>query len=163
MSGCYIVEPIGPRTVDRAYPLASACGYALTLGEWQAFCLSLGSAPAWDGEAGNSARALVASDRRGYVKGLCVYSIKDDSAHGRLLEVPIFVVASAADAEGVARELVGVLLSKCDRSVCSGVRFWPVGPDSWKRRQTPEAMGRTDHKLFLRPLPNAAEIGRALG
>lgn len=159
----YVVEPIGPRTIDHAYPLARACGYGLTLGQWRAFCQSLGSPPLRDEAAGNnSERAVVARDPQGYVKGLCVYSIREHLPYGRLLDVPIFVVASAADAEGVATELAAALLSRCDWLVCSGIRFWPIGPDSWKRRQTPEAVARTDHRLFMRPLPSAAEMGRAL-
>ncbi len=159
----YVVESISPRTIDSAYPLARACGYALRLGEWRAFCQPLGSAPLRDETGSNNGeRAVIARDPQGYVKGLCVYSIKEHSPYGRVLDVPIFVVASAADAEGVATELAAVLLSKCDWSACSGIRFWPIGPDSWKRRQTPEALARTDHRLFMRPLPSAAEMGRAL-
>jgi hypothetical protein len=159
----YIVEPIGPRTIDHAYPLARACGYAPTLGQWRAFCQSLESAPLRDEAAGNnSERAVVARNPQGYVKGLCVYSIKEHLPYGRLLDVPIFIVASAADGEGVATELAAVLLSRCDWSVCSGIRFWPIGSDSWKSRQTPEAIARADHRLFMRPLPSAAEMGRAL-
>jgi hypothetical protein len=163
MSAPYIVEPIGPRTMDRAYPLAKASGCTLTLSEWQAFCRSLRPAPFCDQAAGDSERALVARNFEGYVKGLCFYSITDDSPYGRLLDVPIFVVASAADAEGVATELARALASKCDRSVSSGIRFWPVSPNSWTRRQTPEAVRRADLRLFLRPLPGAAEIGKTLG
>jgi hypothetical protein len=156
MPACYIVEPIGPRTVDRAYPLARACGCALTLGEWQAWCQALVLARACDEAIGDG--ALVAREAQGYVKGLCVYSTRDVSPYGRLLDVPIFVVVSAADPQGVTAELVGALRSKCERSGCSGIRFWPMRPDAWTRRQSPEADGRTDHKLFLRPLASAAEM-----
>src|SRR5271169_3723082 len=113
MSGCYIVEPIGPRTVGPAYLLARACGCALTLREWRALCQSLGSAPACDEGRGNGARALVARNAQGYVKGLCICSITDDSPCGRLLDVSIFVVVSAADPQRVTAELVGALRSEC--------------------------------------------------
>jgi len=162
MSPVYIVEPVGPQTIDRAYPLARALDCALTLSEWRAFCQSLGSVPLRGETAGDSEHAIVALDSRGYVKGLCVHLIRDDPSYGVLIDVPIFVVASAADAEGVAGDLAGVLLSKCNRSDCSGIRFWPIRPDSWKRWRTPEAAERTRSRLFLRPLPSAAEMGRTL-
>ena len=154
----YIVEPIGPRTIDRAYPLARACGWPLTLLEWQAFCRSLRSATARDEAVGDGGRALVARNAQGYVKGLCIYSTRDDSPHGRLLDVPIFVVVSAVDPQSVAAQLVGALRSECERSECSGIRFWPMRPDAWMGQQSPEAVGRTDHQLFLRPLASAAEM-----
>ncbi len=162
MSGSYIVEPIGPRTVDPAYLLARACGYALRLGEWQALCQSLGSAPAGDEGRGNGARALVARNAQGYLKGLCIYSITDDSPCGRLLDVPILVVVSAADPQRVTAQLVGALRSECEQSDCAGVRFWPMRPDAWTRRQSLEAIGRGDRELFLRPLASAEEIERIL-
>jgi len=88
--------------------------------------LSLGSAPLCGETAGDSERAVVARDSQGYVKGLCVHLISHHPCYGVLVDVPIFVVATAADAECVAEDLASVLLSKCDQSDCSGIRFWPV-------------------------------------
>jgi hypothetical protein len=158
----YSVEPIGPRTIDLAYPLVRACGCALMLREWRAYCQAFEPAPHRGETAGESERALVARDAHGYVKGFCTYSITNDPRRGRLLQVPIFAIASAADGEGVASDLIGALVSQCDRSVCSGMRFWPMAADSWKRRQTADAVGPTPDRLFLRPLPGAAEIARAV-
>jgi hypothetical protein len=143
MSDRYIVEPIGPRTNDRAYLPVRACGFALTLSEWRA--------------QANGARAFVARNAQGYVKGLCIYSIRNDSRYGRLLDVPIFAVASAADPQIVTAVLVAALRSECERSRCPGIRSWPMTPDAWTRRQSPEAVG-TGHRLFLRPLASVAEI-----
>src|SRR5277367_6413332 len=41
MSPSYFVEPIGPETIDRAYPLAQAVIPALSKQEWWQFCRSL--------------------------------------------------------------------------------------------------------------------------
>lgn len=158
----YSIEPIGPRTIDLAYPLVRACGCALMLREWRAYCQAFQPAPHRGESAGESERALVARDARGYVRGFCVYSIANDPRHGLLLQVPIFAIASAADGEGVASELIQALVSQYDRSVCSGMRFWPMAADSWTRRQTADANGRSNDRLFLRPLPGAAEIARAV-
>ncbi len=71
-------------------------------------------------------------------------------------------MASAADGEGVTAELVGFLRSECDKSICSGIRFWTMKPEAWARRLPPKAIGRSDHGLFLRSLASAAEMERAL-
>jgi len=163
MSPCYLVEPIAPQTVDRAYALAKACGCALTLREWRLFCQALVPASAWDETAGERDHALTARDVRGYVKGLCVYSIANDPSYGRLLDVPIFVVGSAADSQGVTRELVGALRSECGGTACSGIRFWPLAHDAWMRRRRRQAFGRRDQTLFLRPLASVAEMAGAVG
>jgi hypothetical protein len=115
MSTSYAIETIGPRTVDRAYPLARVGGFTLSLDEWRAFCRSFGSPPV--GDRTGRELAVVARNNSGYVKGLCVYSIKHLSPHGRLVDVPIFVVASAADEEGVATELIGFLRSRAAATV----------------------------------------------
>jgi hypothetical protein len=153
----YSIEPIGPRTIDLAYPLVRACGYALMLPEWRAYCQAF--QPQSREAARESERALVARDAHGYVKGLCIYSIADDPQRGRLLQIPVFAIASAADGEGVARDLISALLSQCDRSLCSGMRFFPMGADSWKRRQSADIPGS---RLFLRPWPSEAEMARAV-
>ena len=158
----YSVEPIGPRTIDLAFPLVRACGYALMLREWRAYCQAFQSAPHRGEAASESERALVARDAHGYVKGFCTYSITNDPRRGRLLQVPIFAIASAADGEGVASDLIGALVAQCEQSVCSGIRFWPMAADSWTRRQSVGAVGQTHDRLFLRPLPGAAEIARAV-
>jgi hypothetical protein len=158
----YIVESIGPRTIDPAYPLARASGCALTLREWQALCQGLILAPARGESVGDTKRALVARDPQGYVRGLCIYSTGEHSPYGPLLDVPIFVVISAVDPHGVTGQLVRALRSECERSGCSGLRLWPMRPDAWRSRQSLDAVGRTDHKLFLRPLASAAEMEKAV-
>jgi hypothetical protein len=162
MSACYIVEPIGPPTIDRAYPLARACGYALTLREWQALCQRLTSAQAGDESIRDGKRALVARDPQGYVKGLSIYATRADSRYGRLFDVPIFVVVSAVDPHGVTTQLVRALRSECEQSNCSGIRFWPMRADAWMGRQSLDAIGRTDHRLFLRPLASVTAMEEAV-
>ncbi len=154
----YSIEPIGPRTIDLAYPLVRACGYALMLPEWRAYCEAF-QPPQSRELARESERALVARDAHGYVKGLCIYSIADDPQRGRLLQIPVFAIASAVDGEGVASDLIGALISQCDRSLCSGMRFLPMGADSSKRQQSADAVGS---RLFLRPWPGAAQMARAV-
>jgi hypothetical protein len=162
MSAFYVVEPIAARTIDRAYPLARACGCALSLREWQALLQAHTVAPARDESVDDRKRTLVARDPHRYVRGLCIYSTNKESSYGRLIDIPILIVVSAVDSQGVTTELVRALRSECERSGCSGIRFWPMSPEAWMGRQSLDAIGRTDHRLFLRPLPSAAEIEAAV-
>jgi hypothetical protein len=154
MSASYVIEPIGRKTADRAYPLASVMRPALTPEQWRQFCHSA--------ELSRDEEIIVASNADGYIKGLCVYAIRDHRTYGRLLDVPFLVVASAADGEGVATALVDFLRARCDRCVCSGIRFWPFDDATWGRRLDPDYIARIDHGLFMPALASAAEIEAAL-
>jgi hypothetical protein len=156
----YTIEPIGPRTIDRAYPLAQAVIPALSQHEWRQCCHANGLS-SLDPEA-ESEEIVVAQNADGYVKGLCVYTIRDHASYGRLVDVPLFVAASATDGEGVTAELLDFLRIKCDRSVCSGIRFWAMDTETWSRRLRPEHIARTDHGLFLPALTSVAGIEKAL-
>lgn len=153
----YAIEAIGPWTIDRAYPVAAAAGFARTLDEWRAFCRSLKSPAAGQGK--DRELAVVARNEQGYVKGLCVYSIRDPSPHGRLLDVPVFAVASAADEGGVATELIGFLRSECNKWACAGIRFRRGRPDPWGGRLEREP----DDGLFLPAGASVAEMASAAG
>src|SRR5579863_496160 len=153
----YAIEAIGPRTIDRAYPVAAAGGFAGTLDEWRSFCRSLRPQPV--GQGTDRDLAAVARNERVYVKGLCVYSIRDHSPHRRLLDVSIFVVASAADEGGVATELIGFLRSECNKWACEGIRFRGGRPEQWGRRLEPDA----DDGLFLPAGVSVAEMAKAAG
>jgi hypothetical protein len=110
--------------------------------------------------SGHHQKSAIALD--GYVKGLCVYAIRDHASYGRVVDVPLFVAASVADGEGVTAELLDFLRTKCDRSVCSGIRFWAMNTATWGRRLRPEHIARTDHGLFLPALTSVAGIEKAL-
>ena len=159
MSYSYTIEPIGPKTIDRAYPLAQTAIPALSQHEWRQCCHSNGLS-SFDPEA-ESEEIVVARNADGYVKGLCIYAIRDHASYGRVVDVPLFVAASAADGEGVTAELLDFLRTKCDRSVCSGIRFWAMDTETWSRRLRPEHIARTDHGLFLPALTSVAGIKKA--
>ncbi|HLW92515.1 MAG TPA: hypothetical protein VKS78_14615 [Roseiarcus sp.] len=162
MSTSYVIEPIDSKTIDQAYPLVRATGPAPLLDEWRQLCRSF-DWPSIDHDVkGDREEIIVARNAQGYVKGLCVYSVRAHSTYGRVVDVPFFVVASAADGEGVAAELLNFLRSKCDESVCSGIRFWDASPDAWGKRLNPEQIRKTDHGLFMPALASANEMERAL-
>ena len=162
MSPSYVVEPIGPETIDRAYPLAQAVIPALSKYEWWQFCRSPDVAEGRPSTDGEREEVVVARNAKGYVKGLCMYAIRDHATYGRLIDVPFFIASSAADGEGVTKELINFLRGKCDQSVCSGIRFWNMDRETWEHRLSSDHIARSDHGLFLPALASAAGIMKAL-
>jgi len=158
MSPSYFVEPMGPETIDRAYPLARAVLPALSKREWWQFCRSPEFAGGRTPTVGEREEVVVARNPKGYVKGLCIYAIREHATYGRLIDVPFFIASSAADAEGVTKELINFLRGKCNQSVCSGIRFWTMDRETWVRRLRSDHIARSDHGLFLPALASAAGI-----
>ena len=111
---------------------------------------------------GEREEVVVARDAKGYVKGLCIYAIREHATYGRLIDVPFFIASSAADAEGVTGELINFLRGKCDQSICSGIQFWTMDRETWAHRLRPDYIARSDHGLFLPALASAAGIMKAL-
>jgi hypothetical protein len=148
----YTVKPIGPDSVDRAYPLMRAVAPDLSPQEWRRFCR----------DGGQREETVLAINSKGYVKGLCIFGIRDHRHYGRLLDVPVFVVASAADAEGVGAELLQFLEATRDSEACSGVRFWNMGGETWDRRLSVDDMRRIDHGVFLPASASTDQIEKAL-
>jgi hypothetical protein len=162
ISSGYSVKPISREAVDRTYPLMRAVAPALGLHEWSHFCQNIVSPPRSREHAGAREEAIVAIDARGYVKGLCIYSIRDHWFYGRLLDVPIFIVASAADATGVGAELLQFLQTTRDDAGCAGVRFWAMGGESWDRRLNKDDIRRTDHGTFMPVIESVAQLEEVL-
>ena len=109
MRKIYSIAPITLEAADRAYPLLTAIAPTVSLDEWRRFCRAAASPLAGDERASGREQAALAVDSRKHVKGLCIYSIRDHWFYGRLLDVPVFIAASAADAHGVAIELLQFL------------------------------------------------------
>jgi hypothetical protein len=148
----YTIKPIAKEGVDRAFPLMRAVAPDLSLQEWRQYCR----------DGGAKEETVVAINSTGYVKGLCIFSVRDHMGYGRLLDVPLFVVASAADADGVGGELLRFLEATRDGEACSGVRFWTMGADTWDRRLSPEDIRRTDHGVYLPATAGAHQAENAL-
>ena len=148
----YVIKPIGPDGVDRAYPLMRAVASDLSLQEWRRFCR----------DGAQREETVLAINSKGYVKGLCIFAIRDHRHYGRLLDVPVFVIASAADAEGVGAELLQFLEATRDAEACSGVRLWTMGPETWDRRLSIDDARRMDHGVFLPASASADQIEKAL-
>jgi hypothetical protein len=163
MTPSYLIEPIGGETIERAFTLVNAVIPTLSKYEWTQACHC--SSVAKGGCAARREREdiVIARNAKGYVKGLCMYAIRDHRTYGRLVDVPLFIVFSAADGEGAVEELINFLMGKCDESVCSGIRFWEMNRETWEDRHSPSYIGRCDHGLFLPPLAGAAGGMKARG
>jgi hypothetical protein len=152
----YAVQPISPDLVDRAFPIVSASFPTLTLGDWRRFCGAL-VRPSGDGEW---EQVVLALNTRGYIKGLGIFAVRDHWFHGRLLDVPVFVPASAADAEKVAVDLLNFFRRVRAERNCAGIRFWPTTPETWEWMHDFEQVRRADRGVFT---PAHADFAEMLG
>ena len=162
MSRSYLVEPIGPETIARAYPLIRAVVPDVAEHEWVQIAGPHGVGGGRPATVGEREEVIVARNSEGYVKGLCIYAVRDHATCGRLIDVPFFIVASAADGEGVTAVLIHFLRGKCDQVICSGIRFWTLDREAWAQRLSSNHIARSDHGLFLPALASGAGMMEAL-
>ncbi len=156
MPATYLIEPIGPKTIERAFPLVQAVIPNLSKHEWMQSCHCSSVAEGQCAARRHAEEIVVARNAQAYIKGLCMYAIRDHATYGRLVDVPFFIAFSAADGEGVAEELINFLMGRCDGSVCSGIRIWEMNRETWEDRHSPSYIERSDHGLFLPALAGAA-------
>ncbi|MQT12208.1 hypothetical protein [Segnochrobactrum spirostomi] len=135
MNKSYAVSPLSEDKVDRAFPLIRSLEPDLDLDAWRRFCREGFEETGHNGIAGT---VFVASNPRGYLQGLCVAALPEEAREGpasqaRVLEVPIFIAASAADRDGVAAEMMEFLEAYGRDKVCGGIHIWPLDRDTWKR------------------------------
>jgi len=142
--------------------LAQAVIPALSKHGWWQLCRSPHFAEGSPPTVSEREEIIVARNAKGYVKGLCIYAIREHATYGRLIDVPFFIASRAADGEGVTGELINFLRGKCDQSVCSGIRFWTMDRETWAHRLRPDHIARSDHGLFLPASASTAGIMKAL-
>ena len=124
MSSAYLVTHMAPGDEEQSYPLLYGAGPSPTLRTWQHFCEHM---------RGGAQKLLVARNPDGYIQGLCAYFETEHLSRGRLLDVPFFLVASAADPQGVADDLVRALKRTCGEHGCAA----GTGRDSPERLDRP--------------------------
>ncbi|TRL38811.1 hypothetical protein [Rhizobium straminoryzae] len=101
MNSAYNVADITVAQVDRAFPLASAADVAADLGDWRQFCERIIAAR---DEGGAREHLLVCENGLGYLKGLCLATLRDTD-EGAVMDVPLHVVATVLDEDGVRSAL----------------------------------------------------------
>lgn len=117
MQGAYTIAGMTPDQVDAADLLVGTMKPPPDLAGWRRD----GSDAAVS--AGRCQDVRVATNPRGYVQGLCLCRQARHVVHGAILDVPLFVVASAADGPGVASALVADLCAIAGRLDCAAVRI----------------------------------------
>jgi hypothetical protein len=121
VSSAYTVTHMTTRDLEQSYPLLYGGAPSATLEKWRQFCAR---------NQREGQKILVVRNACDYVQGLCAYFEIEHLSRGRLLEVPFFLIASAADAQGVADELVRVLTRTCGERGCTAVRI-SIPPKGW--------------------------------
>lgn len=147
MEGAYTIAGMKPEQVDAAYLLVEAVNLPPDIESWRAYCDAAGRS------AGAPPDLRVATNPRGHVKGLCLCRQARHAVHGAILDVPIFVVASAADEPGVASAMVDDLCALAGRLDCAAVRIRTgAAARSFLRLQAPQRVGG-GVALILDPSP----------
>ena len=146
MPRTYRVAQIGPNQIDRAYPLVETVEPSLDLKGWRALCGEV-AGHRYPGAEGD--KIIVATNPLGYVQGLCVAAVKESTPDGRVLDVPIFAVASAADEAGVVAGLLDYLRDCGRNETCGSIRIWTLAQDNWSRHLDETAVKRWDHGVLM--------------
>lgn len=153
MQRAYRIARITPEQVDAAYLLAGPLAPALDIDRWRGYCAPvLAGGPAAEGQHD----IVVAANPRGYVQGLCVHMLARHGVHGPILDVPVFVVASAADEIGVAGALLHHLRTVAGRLDCAAIRIRTGGAERWHRKIDDHALtdGQPRIPLILDAAPS---------
>ncbi|MDR3471307.1 MAG: hypothetical protein P4M09_06415 [Devosia sp.] len=133
----YEIARIEPHQVDRAFTLLQVALPAVHVDVWRGYVTDL-----LNHRRGWMTRdVLVACNARHYLQALCIVSLVE-RGELRVLDVPIFIVVSAADERGVRAELLAHLKSRAADSGCHRLRIWTQTPDNWALHLAPDAFER---------------------
>lgn len=146
MQPTYKVDRIRAGQIDAAFLLVQPVAPAFDLDEWRSFCresLAHGFHPAGKDDI------VVATNRPGYVQGVSVGAVRRHPVHGRILDVSLFVVMSAADEAGVAGELGRYLKALARSEACGAIRIGAAGSDNWIRHLGEDERLQADPGLLV--------------
>lgn len=153
MQPTYKVTRITNEQVDPAYLLVSPVAPNLNLDGWRTFCTEVLARKRHPVDLDD---IIVAVNPIGYIQGLCVYAARWDTFHGQILDVPVFVIASAADEIGVAIDLLRLLKARAERESCGFIRVWTLGEDNWSRHLREHETDHSEHGVLIILDPNAS-------
>ncbi|MGO4622281.1 hypothetical protein AB4Z34_25600 [Ensifer sp. 2YAB10] len=128
MASAYAVGPIRPMQVDQAYCLIEAVGYGIGLDAWREYC-AVGLRPRYRSPY---VEEIVTSENAfGYVNGIAIMRARHSARLGFHLSVPVFVVASAADARGVSSAMLRYVTTAARNKHCNIIHIANPTPDQW--------------------------------
>jgi hypothetical protein len=127
----YSIDHINPDQIDQAYPLVSLVAPTLDLDTWRALCRNVADRRVRSPDLDD---VIVAMNPPGHIQGLCVAAVRSRAGHGRLLDVPIIVITSAADEAGVAADMLAYLKALGEAENCASLRIWTSEQEDWSKR-----------------------------
>jgi len=130
MSSGYATRPISEEQIDLAYVLIEASRTDVKRDDWRAYCNRIVK---WRGATGLHDDVFVSTDRQGHIRGLFVTEVVQSLLFGRVLEIPLFVSASAGDEDGIIEDLLQAATAKAEAAGCGDIRIWTPGGESWSR------------------------------
>jgi hypothetical protein len=126
----YQTSPITQAGVDTAFLLIEAANVGIDRDAWNEFCHRIIE---WRGATGMYDDVLLARNEAGHIKGLFVSQTMQSLLFGRIMDVPLFVTASAADEDGVHLAMLDVVRERARLANCGKIRVWSQGGQSWRR------------------------------
>lgn len=137
MTSEYCVRPLHMDDALRAYSLIQVAAPCFSADDWAQV---VASTDRW---------TLVAvKDPQGYMRGLAVYRIGTHPIAGRLMDIPIFAVASVIDDVTIANLLFTSLRRRS--AGCDFMRFWAQFPGDFSEIESEDRFRRWDHGLMVR-------------
>lgn len=118
MDPAYHVAQMTTREIDLAFPLASVARISTDLAQWRCYCEKIIT-----NQSSPDAREhlMICANARGYLKALCLARLSD-TAEGTVLDVPVQVIATVVDEDGVREALENSVRELASRTG-SAVRF----------------------------------------
>ncbi|TCR76706.1 hypothetical protein [Rhizobium sp. BK376] len=130
----YTIGPLQEYQIERAFVVARAAVPALTLTSWRHV-------------TGGALRRsfVVATDAKGYVRGLCHARFVNHPIVERLLDVAIFVVVSPLQEQEIEALLIAFLKRKALDASCRYLRIWRARLQDWSLLDDEDYRDRWDH------------------
>ncbi|WP_416067615.1 hypothetical protein ACK9YZ_32970 [Rhizobium sp. ZK1] len=135
----FVIGPLQKDQIDRTYVIAQAAMPDLTLDSWRRV-------------TGGSERRnfIVATDTRGYSRGLCHVRFEKHPVAGPLFDVAMFIVISPLHEHEIAAALFACIERQAIDAKSKYLRFWSLRPEIWSVLDDQEFRHRWDHGVIYR-------------
>ncbi len=128
MATAYLVGHIKRHQIDRAYRLIEAVDYPVNLEQWRSFCDRQLNRQYISSTSGD---VITVENALGYIQGVSIAHPGNDLNYGHILDVPVFVVATAADTAGVSNALMGHLMAMARADHCRYIIVSSTDASAW--------------------------------
>lgn len=146
MPTAYTIAQISAEQIELTYPLIRNVELSLEQADWREICEGIIQRRV---NLAGADHMAIATNQAGYVRGVCMFRIRNHPRYGQLLDVPIFVAVSAGDAAGVAEAMLNHLKLMAHNRKCQMMRVWRLGTDGWSRTLRNREFDRWDHGLLM--------------